>query len=76
MHLCFLDLIYQLFNLYRAHFSAITEYDIKAAMRNLGRPDQNVVSLFVREKGEVHPVWEIDFEPVESGQRSVVIFGG
>nr|pir hypothetical protein Y48C3A.q - Caenorhabditis elegans [Caenorhabditis elegans] len=29
-------------DVYRAHFSAITEKDIKAAMRNLGRPDQNM----------------------------------
>lgn len=27
---------------YRAHFSAITERDIKAAMSKLGRPDQNM----------------------------------
>ncbi|KAF8361154.1 hypothetical protein PRIPAC_88077 [Pristionchus pacificus] len=37
---------------YRAHFSAITEYDIKAAMRNLGRPDQNV-SLSVDARREL-----------------------
>lgn len=29
-------------DVYRAHFSAITEKDIKAAMKNLGRPDQNM----------------------------------
>lgn len=28
-------------NIFRAHFSAITEKDIKAAMRNLGRPNEN-----------------------------------
>ncbi|GMS83824.1 hypothetical protein PENTCL1PPCAC_5999, partial [Pristionchus entomophagus] len=37
---------------YRAHFSAITEFDIKAAMRNLGRPDQNV-SLSVDARREL-----------------------
>ncbi|GMR36093.1 hypothetical protein PMAYCL1PPCAC_06288, partial [Pristionchus mayeri] len=37
---------------YRAHFSAITDYDIKAAMRNLGRPDQNV-SLSVDARREL-----------------------
>ncbi|GMT13872.1 hypothetical protein PFISCL1PPCAC_5169, partial [Pristionchus fissidentatus] len=37
---------------YRAHFSAITEFDIKAAMRNLGRPDMNV-SLSVEARREL-----------------------
>lgn len=28
-------------DIYRAHFSAITDKDIKAAMMNLGRPNEN-----------------------------------